>query len=142
MNDNSVLVSGVNPDHEVYEISAKLPAGHYTSIRLQGLVDDSLPQKGAGRSENGNVVLSEFEAEFSTPDLRQVDPLEFGRLSQPPMPDLQRAVKDGRVSVVRNVTVIPVLLSGKDGTPREATPASLTVVRSNQESIQYSEIVQ
>ena len=44
LNDNSVLVSGVNPDHEVYEISAKLPAGHYTSIRLQGLVDDSLPQ--------------------------------------------------------------------------------------------------
>ena len=68
LNDNSVLVSGVNPDHEVYEISAKLPAGHYTSIRLQGLVDDSLPQKGAGRSENGNVVLSEFEAEFSTVD--------------------------------------------------------------------------
>ena len=24
--------------------------------------------KGAGRSENGNVVLSEFEAEFSTVD--------------------------------------------------------------------------
>ena len=90
----------------------------------------------------GGQDVVNFEAEFSTPDLRQVDPLEFGRLSQPPMPDLQRAVKDGRVSVVRNVTVIPVLLSGKDGTPREATPASLTVVRSNQESIQYSEIVQ
>ena len=68
LNDNSVLVSGANPDHEVYEISAKLPAGRYTSIRLQGLVDDSLPHKGAGRSENGNVVLSEFEAEFSTVD--------------------------------------------------------------------------
>ena len=36
LNDNSVLVSGgANPDHEVYEISAKLPAGRYTSIRLQ-----------------------------------------------------------------------------------------------------------
>tara|TARA_A100001035_G_scaffold248520_1_gene218657 strand:+ start:155 stop:523 length:369 start_codon:yes stop_codon:yes gene_type:complete len=90
----------------------------------------------------GGQDVVNFEAEFSTPDLRQVDPLEFGRFSQPPMSDLQRAVKDGRASVVRNVTVIPVLLSGKDGTPQEATPASLTVVRSNQESIQYSEIVQ
>ncbi len=68
LTDNSILVSGENPDHEVYTITSQLPAGRYTSIRLQGLTDDSLPHKGAGRSENSNVVLSEFEAEFATVD--------------------------------------------------------------------------
>merc|ERR1712096_553633 len=59
--DNSVLASGENPDREVYQIEAKLKAGYYTAIRLEGLTDQSLPHKGAGRSENSNVVLSEFE---------------------------------------------------------------------------------
>ena len=78
--DNSVLASGKNPDREVYQIEAKLKAGYYTAIRLEGLTDQSLPHKGAGRSENSNVVLSEFEAKFSTSNQpNQWQKIEFSR---------------------------------------------------------------
>ena len=78
--DNSVLASGENPDREVYQIEAKLKAGYYTAIRLEGLTDQSLPHKGAGRSENSNVVLSEFEAKFATSNQpNQWHKIEFSR---------------------------------------------------------------
>merc|ERR1711964_215319 len=75
-----VLASGENPDREVYQIEAKLKAGYYTAIRLEGLTDQSLPHKGAGRSENSNVVLSEFEAKFATSNQpNQWHKIEFSR---------------------------------------------------------------
>lgn len=97
----------------------------------------------------GGQDLSRFEAEFSMPDLRQVDPLEFARQNlplerqqpPPPMSDLQRAVRNGSVSITRRVSVIPVLLSGKSDTPQQALPESLTVKRSGQQAVQYSEVV-
>ena len=32
-----------------------------TGLSLEGLPDASLPAKGPGRAENGNIVLNEFE---------------------------------------------------------------------------------
>lgn len=56
--DNSVLASGTNPDKEVYEVIAKLPAGKWSALRLEGIPDKSLPGNGIGRSDNSNVVLT------------------------------------------------------------------------------------
>ncbi|RIK82287.1 MAG: hypothetical protein DCC68_06665 [Planctomycetota bacterium] len=65
LEDNSILASGENPAQEVYEIVADLPAEPVAAVRLEALTDPSLPEGGAGRSPNGNVVLSEFEIETS-----------------------------------------------------------------------------
>jgi hypothetical protein len=68
LEDNSILASGENPAKEVYEIIAELPAEAITAVRLEALIDPSLPEGGAGRSPNGNVVLNEFEVETATSD--------------------------------------------------------------------------
>ena len=61
--DRSILASGDNPDKEVYEIAAEMPAGRFRAVRLEALPDPSLPNKTSGRSPNGNSVLTGFEAE-------------------------------------------------------------------------------
>ena len=68
LEDNSILASGKKPDKETYEITALLTDSNLTAIRLEGLTHDSLPHKGAGRSGNSNVLLTEFEAEISKGD--------------------------------------------------------------------------
>jgi hypothetical protein len=58
--DGSILASGKQPATDTYSlIFTNLPQG-ITAFRLEVLPDDSLPQKGPGRSDNGNFVLSEF----------------------------------------------------------------------------------
>jgi hypothetical protein len=68
LEDHSILVSGENPAKEVYEITALIDMEGLTAIRLEGLTHESLSQGGAGRSANGNVVLTEFEAEAAPAD--------------------------------------------------------------------------
>lgn len=58
LEDGSILASGENPSSEVYEVSAKVGVARLTAIRAEFLPDDSLPAKGPGRSDNGNVVLT------------------------------------------------------------------------------------
>ena len=78
LDDGSVLVSGVQPDRDVYEVQAEVPAGGVTAIRLEGLTHDSLPEKGHARQ--GNVVLTEFEAEVSAiEDPPAWRPIKFSR---------------------------------------------------------------
>ncbi|MEQ1913108.1 MAG: hypothetical protein ABMA15_30120, partial [Vicinamibacterales bacterium] len=36
-------------------------AGRVTAVRLELLTDDTLPHKGPGRQDNGNLHLSEFK---------------------------------------------------------------------------------
>lgn len=84
--DQSILSGGTRPDKDIVTITtgpltasspfktgAKDPAtetasgkrqrhfGRLTAIRLEVLTDDSLPQHGPGRQDNGNFHLSEFE---------------------------------------------------------------------------------
>ncbi len=63
--DDAVLASGENPATDVYTISFTGLSGKFTAIRLEALPDDSLPQRGPGRADNGNFVLSEFEVKVS-----------------------------------------------------------------------------
>ena len=45
---------------DTFFITAKLPAGTITGIKLDALADDALPKKGPGRAANGNFVLNQF----------------------------------------------------------------------------------
>jgi hypothetical protein len=59
--DGAILASGVRPERDVYTITAALSARTITGVRLEVLTDDSLPKRGPGRQDNGNLHLSEFE---------------------------------------------------------------------------------
>ena len=67
LDDHSILASGTNPDKEVYEFETQLQGSDFTAIRLEGLTHPSLEKGSHGRSiGNGNVVLTEFEAEVAS----------------------------------------------------------------------------
>jgi hypothetical protein len=61
--DGSILATGTAPDKEiiVLELLPRMP--QITSIRLEALRHDSLPQGGPGRAPNGNFALGDFTVE-------------------------------------------------------------------------------
>ncbi|HIE96127.1 MAG TPA: DUF1549 domain-containing protein [Planctomycetes bacterium] len=66
--DNSLLASGVRPEQDTYTITVPTSLTKLTALRLDVLADDSLPMKGPGRQDNGNLHLTEFEALVFDPD--------------------------------------------------------------------------
>ncbi len=58
--DLSVFASGVRPDKDTYTITASTSLQNITAVRMELLTDDSLPHKGPGRQDNGNLHLNEF----------------------------------------------------------------------------------
>jgi hypothetical protein len=58
--DGSILSDGTRPDKDTYTITASPSAGRLTGLRLEVLADDSLPNKGPGRQDNGNLHLCEM----------------------------------------------------------------------------------
>ncbi len=60
LDDSSWLVAGNRPERETYVVAARQPAGELRAVRLEVLPDESLPQHGPGRWDNGNFHLSEF----------------------------------------------------------------------------------
>ena len=58
--DDSVLISGPHADTEVYTVELPATVKDVTSFKLEVLPDPSLPQKGPGRYENGNFVLTKL----------------------------------------------------------------------------------
>jgi hypothetical protein len=76
--DGSLLASGANPARETYEIVAAPGAGPLAALRLEALLDPSLPEGAAGRADNGNFVLTGVEGELVTlahPEI--AEPLAF-----------------------------------------------------------------
>ena len=71
MNDNSILVSGVNPVTNIYTVKVHTTLTNITGFRIEALSDSSLPAQGPGRAFNGNFVLTEFQVsiEPSAPPL-------------------------------------------------------------------------
>ncbi|HEX2474972.1 MAG TPA: DUF1553 domain-containing protein, partial [Lacipirellulaceae bacterium] len=59
--DGSLLSGGPRPDVDTYAVVCALPLKQVTALRLEVLADDSLPQRGPGRQDNGNLHLSELE---------------------------------------------------------------------------------
>ncbi|MBI5758133.1 MAG: PSD1 domain-containing protein [Planctomycetales bacterium] len=58
--DGSLLASGQRPEKDTYTIVARTELPNITAVRLEVLTDDSLPMKGPGRQDNGNLHLNEF----------------------------------------------------------------------------------
>jgi hypothetical protein len=59
--DHSVLSGGKRPETDVTSISAHTDLEGVTGVRVEVLTDDSLPHKGPGRQDNGNLHLNEFQ---------------------------------------------------------------------------------
>ena len=60
--DNSVLVTGDNPNNDIYEITYQTDLQNITGIRIEALPDPSLPGGGPGRGvilAEGDFLLSE-----------------------------------------------------------------------------------
>ena len=55
---------------DTFFITAKLPAGTISGIRLDVMADDSLPKKGPGRAANGNFVLTQFTVKLESKPLK------------------------------------------------------------------------
>jgi hypothetical protein len=70
---------GGRPEKDTYVIAAHTGLTNVTAIRLEVLTDDSLPHKGPGRQDNGNLHLSEFkvfaEARSPQPGAHASEPL-------------------------------------------------------------------
>ncbi|HET6251059.1 MAG TPA: DUF1549 and DUF1553 domain-containing protein [Tepidisphaeraceae bacterium] len=58
--DESILASGKRPDVDTYTISASTDIKGITAVRVELMTDDSLPHKGPGRQDNGNLHVNEF----------------------------------------------------------------------------------
>jgi cytochrome c553 len=61
--DGSILSSGNRPEKDTYRVVATAGSPRVTAVRLEVMSDESLPQKGPGRQENGNLHLSEFKVQ-------------------------------------------------------------------------------
>jgi len=59
--DGSWLVSGPNPEKDVYHVTLDTFSERITHLQLEVLPDSSLPSTGPGRSDDGKFVLSEIE---------------------------------------------------------------------------------
>jgi len=62
--DGSILVGGEPPFHDLYTVMAKSPIAKVTAVRVEALLDASLPNYGPGWAYDGNFVLSRISLEL------------------------------------------------------------------------------
>jgi len=79
LDDSSLLASDVRPDVETYTITAPTALQKLTALRLEVLTDDSLPMRGPGRQDNGNLHLTEFEASVFDAEATEPTRVKFGK---------------------------------------------------------------
>lgn len=77
--DGIILVSGVNPDTDVYTLTGTVSLQQITAIRLEVLPHESLPMNGPGRCQNGNLHLSEVAITVFEPNTSSGRPLKIAR---------------------------------------------------------------
>ena len=65
--DGSLLATGARPDRDISVVTTRGLALNITAVRLEVLTDETLPKRGPGRQENGNLHLSEFQMFVSEP---------------------------------------------------------------------------
>jgi hypothetical protein len=58
--DGAVLISGANPESDVYTVTLESPAPRVSTIELMALTDASLGGNGPGRTPHGNFVVTEI----------------------------------------------------------------------------------
>lgn len=79
--DGAILSGGKRPDKDTVTVTATTKLREVTALRLELLPDDALPLKGPGRADNGNLHLSEFEAQVFAPGAAAAEKLKFRRVS-------------------------------------------------------------
>jgi Protein of unknown function (DUF1553)/Protein of unknown function (DUF1549)/Planctomycete cytochrome C len=65
--DASVRFGGMRPLTDVYTVETDTELNGATAVRLEVLTDDSLPHRGPGRQDNGNLHLNEFRVAVRLP---------------------------------------------------------------------------
>ena len=75
----AIASSGAKPDKDTYVVTTSTTLPSITALRLDVLSQDSLPQKGPGRQDNGNLTLSEIEAQLFEAGQSQPVKLKFSR---------------------------------------------------------------
>jgi serine/threonine protein kinase len=58
--DDSIYISGANPERSIYRVSGRSPIDKVTAIRIEAIPDARLPHGSSGRAENGSFNVSEF----------------------------------------------------------------------------------
>src|SRR5690606_17534801 len=61
LSDGSYRFTGETPDKDVWVFVLESPLTNHVLLNLDALADESLPQHGPGRADNGNFVLSEIQ---------------------------------------------------------------------------------
>lgn len=75
--DGVVLASGNKPDKDTYAITATTQFDRITALRLDVHSHESLPMRGPGRCDNGNLHLSEIELQVFEAGTQQGRTLSF-----------------------------------------------------------------
>ncbi len=73
--DGSLLSSGTRPDIDSTTVVATTALDRVTAIRLDVLTDPSLPMQGPGRTDNGNLHLSEIRLRAVSPNQPEGSPV-------------------------------------------------------------------
>jgi hypothetical protein len=79
--DESILIGGARVGADTTVVTASPGAREITAFRLEVVPDDSLPQRGPGRAENGNLHLHEFEAQVLKTGAKLATKLKFAKAS-------------------------------------------------------------
>ena len=66
LDDGSILASG-KEGRGNYDLAGDFYAKKITGIRIEALTDESLPNRGPGRAEDGNFVLTDFRLQWADP---------------------------------------------------------------------------
>lgn len=77
--DGALLTSGARPDKDVITVTTVPGAGEISALRLDLLPHDSLPARGPGRTDNGNVHVSEVEVQVFRAATGQPEKAGFAR---------------------------------------------------------------
>ena len=79
LTNGTFLSSGLKPDKDTYTITATTTLTNLTALRLNVLAHDSLPMRGPGRNDNGNLHLSEIELRIFEAGTAESRPVKFLR---------------------------------------------------------------
>ena len=79
--DGSILASGARQDTDTMTLTLTTKLREITALRLDLLTDDSLPMKGPGRADNGNLHITEFEAQVFRPGVALPERVKIRRAS-------------------------------------------------------------
>ena len=74
-----IISGGAKPEKDTYVITATSSLASITALRLDVIADKSLPKDGPGRQDNGNLTVSEFEAQVFDAGASSPAKLKFSR---------------------------------------------------------------